>query len=113
MMSTQKERLDALLETFKLANRARWSVGSTTIANKRRLKQLADKAEGNYLTALNQALSANGSSVEMAYEAVKLANKAVLNRLKNKAKILKRIEDIQNAIDKGLKLIQTAKGQNE
>jgi len=111
MSSTQNDRLKALLNTFKLANQARWSVGSTTRENKLILKRAADKAEETYLNALNQALSANGAVVEQAYQSVKSANKTISERLKNKSKVLKRIEAIQDALDKGLKLVQKATGE--
>ena len=110
MSSTRNDRLNALLNTFKLANQARWSVGSTTIENKKKLKKAADNAEAAYLNALNQALAVNSSAVETAYNAVKAANKIILDRLKKKAKVLKRIDAINEALEKGFELVQKATG---
>ena len=108
MSSTKNERLRALLTTFKLANQARWSVGSTSPENKALLKNAAEKAEEAYIDAVNLGLKTNGTAVEVAYKAVNEANKVILLQLKKRAKILKRIEAIDEALSKGLKLIEKA-----
>ncbi len=109
-MSTPKDRLFEVYETYRIAKLHRASdwKDAQTLAQAKKIQRNVDALETAFLKAATAELNANGPAVEAAYDAAKNARESVVDAYESAMALADRIRTVSNAARSVASLVKKA-----
>ncbi len=109
-MSTPKDRLFEVYETYRIAKLHRTSdwKDAQTMSQVKKIQRNVDALETAFLKAATAELNANGAAVEAAYDAAKSARQSVLEAYEGAVALADRIRTVSDAAKSVANLVKKA-----
>ncbi|MEM8724142.1 MAG: hypothetical protein AAGE86_01335 [Pseudomonadota bacterium] len=109
-MSTPKDRLFEVYETYRIAKLHRASdwKDAQTLAQAKKIQRNVDALETAFLKAAAAELNANGQAIEDAYQAAREARKTVVKAYEDAKALADRIRAVSDAAKSVASLVKKA-----
>jgi len=109
-MSTPKDRLFEVYETYRIAKLHRGSdwKDAQTLAQAKKIQRNVDALETTFLKAATAELNANGAAVEDAYDAARFARESVEDAYESAQAVADRIRAVSDAAKSMANLVKKA-----